>query len=94
MILYIISNTKFLKAYHIYTCSSINREFINFYPFLSSVPVVITNPMINLTVIVGNQAFLPCEVYGDPAPNVTWYKGRKETCNLLCVPYFNSLKYL
>nr|XP_022322764.1 hemicentin-1-like [Crassostrea virginica] len=40
------------------------------------VPVVITNPMINLTVIVGNQAFLPCEVYGDPAPNVTWYKGQ------------------
>ncbi|XP_078326030.1 contactin-5-like isoform X2 [Crassostrea virginica] len=40
------------------------------------VPVVITNPMINLTVIVGNQAFLPCEVYGDPSPNVTWYKGQ------------------
>eukprot|EP00105_Crassostrea_gigas_P005181 XP_011418682.1 PREDICTED: protein sidekick-1 isoform X2 [Crassostrea gigas] len=39
-----------------------------------NVPVVITIPLVNLTVTVGNQAFLPCEVYGDPAPNVTWDK--------------------
>lgn len=43
-----------------------------------SVPVVITIPMVNLTVTVGSQAFLSCEVYGDPAPNVTWDKGRKK----------------
>ncbi|XP_061165065.1 cell adhesion molecule DSCAML1-like [Saccostrea echinata] len=38
------------------------------------VPVVITKPVVNLTVTVNNQVFLPCEVYGDPAPNITWYK--------------------
>lgn len=39
---------------------------------------MITIPLVNLTVTVGNQAFLPCEVYGDPAPNVTWDKGKKK----------------
>jgi hypothetical protein len=40
------------------------------------VPVVITDPVVNLTVTVGKQVFLPCAVYGDPVPNVTWYKGQ------------------
>lgn len=49
-----------------------------------SVPVVITIPLVNLTVTVGSQAFLPCEVYGDPAPNVTWDKGRKKANTCIC----------
>ncbi|OWF49359.1 Down syndrome cell adhesion molecule homolog [Mizuhopecten yessoensis] len=65
------------KAYEgTYTCRASNsygiRETDAYVRVL--VPVVIVNPVANITAKAGSEVKVTCGVYGDPKPTVVWYR--------------------
>ncbi|XP_069120341.1 contactin-5-like isoform X2 [Argopecten irradians] len=65
------------KAYEgTYTCRASNsygvKETDAYVRVL--VPVIIVNPVANITAKAGSEVKITCGVYGDPNPTVTWYK--------------------